>query len=135
MAKISCCGCAWGGLKLDDGAWRFGFWSVVNDGAWSTMVVLDDGGLIVEIVGLVCVWEDFREKRGFWRESLMIFEGFDDFWGFDSFYSLFDQWVKGEFDDGAWWSRFWFVDDDGAWSVVVVLDDGGLIVDGGLGCV
>ena len=31
----------------------------------------------------------------------MIFEGFDDFWGFDSFYSLFDQWVKGEFDDGA----------------------------------
>ena len=73
-----------------------------------------------------------------WSGLLMIFEGFDgfdDFWGFDSFYSLFDQWVKGEFDDGAWWSRFWLVDDDGAWSAVVVLDDGGLIVGGGLGCV
>ena len=30
-----------------------------------------------------------------------FFDGFDDFWGFDGFYSLFDQWVKGEFDDGA----------------------------------
>ena len=64
----------------------------------------------------------------------MIFEGFDDFWGFDSFYSLFDQWVKGEFDDGAWWSGFWLVADDGARSAMAVLDDGGLIVDG-VGCV
>ena len=62
------------------------------------------------------------------------FDGFDDFWGFDGFYSLFDQWVKGELDDGAWWSWFWLVANDGAWSAVVVLDDGGLIVDGGLGC-
>ena len=53
---------------------------------------------------------------------LMIFEGFDDFWGFNGFYSLFDQSVKGELDDGAR-------------SIVAVLDDGGLIVDGGLGCV
>ena len=52
----------------------------------------------------------------------MIFEGFDYFWGFDGFYSLFDRWVKGELDDGAR-------------SAVTVLDDGGLIVDGGLGCV
>ena len=52
----------------------------------------------------------------------MIFEGFDDFWGFNGFYSLFDQSVKGELDDGAR-------------SIVAVLDDGGLIVDGGLGCV
>ena len=51
------------------------------------------------------------------------------FWGFDGFYSLFDQWVKGEFDDGAWWSRFWLVADDGARSAVAMLDDGGLIVD------
>ena len=29
------------------------------------------------------------------------FDGFDDFWGFDGFYFLFDQWVKGELDDGA----------------------------------
>ena len=32
---------------------------------------------------------------------LMIFDGFDDFWGFDGFDSLFDQWAKGELDDGA----------------------------------
>ena len=38
--------------------------------------------------------------------------------GFDGFYSLFDQRVEGEFDDGAWWSGFW-----------LVVDDGGLIVD------
>ena len=42
--------------------------------------------------------------------------------GFDGFYSLFDQWVKGELDDGAQ-------------SAVAMLDGGGLIVDGGLGCV
>ena len=29
------------------------------------------------------------------------FDGFDDFWGFDGFDDLFDQRVKGEFDDGA----------------------------------
>ena len=58
-----------------------------------------------------------------------FFDGFDDFWGFDGFYSLFDQQVKGEFDDGAWWSGFWLVVDDGAWSAVAMLDDGGLIVD------
>ena len=66
---------------------------------------------------------------------LMIFDGFDDFWGFEGFDSLFDQWAKGELDDGAWWSGFWLVADDGARSAVAVLDDGGLIVDGGLGCV
>ena len=49
--------------------------------------------------------------------------------GFDGFYSLFDQQVKGEFDDGAWWSGFWLVVNDGAWSAVAMLDDGGLIVD------
>ena len=53
--------------------------------------------------------------------------------GFDDFYSLFDQWVKGELDDGAW--SIVAVLDDGAWFAVAVLDDGGLIVDGGLGCV
>ena len=30
-----------------------------------------------------------------------FFDGFDDFWGFDGFYSLFDQRVKGELDDDA----------------------------------
>ena len=62
----------------------------------------------------------------------MIFEAFDgvdDFgWylGFGGFYSLFDRWVKGELDDGDWWSGLW---------LVAMLNDGGLIVDGGLGCV
>ena len=61
----------------------------------------------------------------------MIFEAFDGvddfgcYLGFDGFYSLFDWWVKGELDDGDWWSGFW---------LVAMLDDGGLIVDGGLGC-
>ena len=58
-----------------------------------------------------------------------FFDGFDDFWGFDGFDDLFDQRVKGEFDDRAWWSGFWLVADDGALSAVAMLDDGGLIVD------
>ena len=49
--------------------------------------------------------------------------------GFDGFDDLFDQRVKGEFDDRAWWSGFWLVADDGALSAVAMLDDGGLIVD------
>ena len=40
--------------------------------------------------------------------------------------SLFDKWVKGELADGAWWSGFWLVADDGARPAVAVLDDGGL---------
>ena len=58
-----------------------------------------------------------------------FFDGFDDFGGFDGFYSLFDQRVKGEFDDSAWCFEFWFVADDGARSAVAMLDDGVLIVE------
>ena len=34
-------------------------------------------------------------------DAAVFFDGFDDFWGFDGFDNLFDQRVKGEFDDGA----------------------------------
>ena len=40
-----------------------------------------------------------------------------------------------ELNDGTWWSGFWLVADDGAQFIVAVHDGGGLIVDGGLGCV
>ena len=63
----------------------------------------------------------------------MIFEGFDgvdDFWRF--WWFLFFVWSVSE--GRAWWFGFWLMADDGARFAVAVVNDGGLIVDGGLGC-